>query len=142
MMTVVIKLADKEIILNKDLLKFDEHTINQFLQEFSSNYDSYCTHHADAQYIRSRFEDNYDAIYAERFLFHRGESTSDKTAEMKTKADKDVQDALEKVRISKRNESVIWGFLRSMDKSHDDALNFCYNLRKEMDKLSKDMIKY
>lgn len=136
-----IKLADKEIELNPEFLKFDEHTINAFLQNFAGNYNSYYEFHTDAQYVHSKYEDRYDAIYAEKFKEYREDSSSDKMAEMKTKADADVQEALDKVRLAKRNVNLIWGYLRSMDRSHEDAMQFCYNLRKEMDKLFPNFVK-
>lgn len=137
----IVKLADKEINLNPELLKFDEHNINQFLQNFAANYNQYYEHHSDSQYVHSKYEDRYDAVYAEKFKEYREESSSDKMADMRTKADKDVQDALENVRLAKRNVNLIWGYLRSMDRSHEDAMQFCYNLRKELDKLFPNYVK-
>lgn len=136
-----IKLGDREINLDPELLKFDEHTINQFLQNFSGNYNTHYEHHSDAQYVHSKYEDRYDAVYADKFRQYREESSSDKMADMKAKCDNDVQEALENVRIAKRNVNMIWGFLRSMDRAHEDAMQFCYNLRKEMDKIFPSYVK-
>lgn len=136
-----IKLGNKEITLDESLLKFDDHNINKFLQDFASNYNLYSEVHSDAQFIHSKYEDRYDAVYADKFRQHREDSSSDKMAEMKTKSDPDVQEALENVRIAKRNVNLIWGFLRSMDRSHEDAMQFCYNMRKEMDKIFPSYVK-
>lgn len=140
-MMTTIKIGNKEIKLNSDLLRFDEHTINQFLQEFAANYNTYAEAHSDAQYVFSKFEDKYEALYADKFRQYRDESSSDKAADMKTKCDKEVQEALENVRIAKRNVNLLWGFLRSMDRSHEDAMNFCYNLRKELTALFPNYVK-
>lgn len=137
----VIKLAGKEISLDPALLRFDEHTLNDYLQKFAANYNTYYEHHADAQYVHSKYEDKYDAVYADKFRVYREESSSDKMAEMKTKADNDVQESLEMVRVAKRNVNLLWGFLRSMDRSHEDAMQFCYNMRKEMDKIFNSYVK-
>ena len=137
----IVKLGAKEIHLNEELLKFDEHNINQFLQNFASNYNSYYEAHSDAQFVHSKYEDRYDAVYADKFRLHREESSSDKMAEMKTKCDPDVQEALENVRIAKHNVNILWGFLRSMDRCHEFAREFCYNMRKELDGIYKDTVK-
>jgi hypothetical protein len=59
-MSNVVKLAGKEIPLDPGLLKFDEHNINQFLQNFAANYKVYFEHHTDAQYVYSKYEDKYE----------------------------------------------------------------------------------
>ena len=138
---MLIKLGNNEINLDQGLLKFDEHTINKFLQNFASNYNTYCEAHSDAQFIHSRFEDTYDALYSGKFRQYREESSSDKVAEMKTKSDTEVQEALENVRVAKRNVNLIYGYLRSMDRAHDDAITTCHNMRKELDKLFPSYVK-
>lgn len=131
----VVKLGSKEINLDENLLKFDEHTINQFLQNFAAHYNLYQEAHADSTYLQNRLEDRYDSLYAEKFRQYREEVSSDKMAEMRTKADKEIQESLESVRIAKRNAGMIWGYLRSMDRAHANCLQMCYNMRKELDKL-------
>jgi hypothetical protein len=138
---VVVKLGSKDINLDQELLKFDEHTINKFLQTFAANYNIYYQYHSDAQFVHSRFEDKYDAVYSDKFRLYREESSSDKMADMKAKSDKEVQEAIENVRIAKHNVNLIWGYLRAMDHCYNSALNFCYNLRKEMDTIFKDAVK-
>ena len=137
----VLKLAGKEITLRSALLNFDEHTINDFLRKEAGNYASYSAYHADAQYVHSKYEDRYDALYAEKFKLYREESSSDKMAEMKTKSDTDIQEAIEMVRLAKHNANIIYGFIRSMDRAHDNAREFCYNLRKELDKIYGSTVK-
>jgi hypothetical protein len=134
---LTVKIAGKDIELNEDLLKFDEHSINEFLQKFAAKYNEYYAYHSDAQFILSKYEDKYDATYAEKFKMYREESSSDKMAEMKTKSDPSVQEALENVRVSKRNVNMLWGYLRSMDRAFDFSKEYSYNLRKEMDKIFK-----
>ncbi len=137
----VIKLGNKEVTLKHSLLTFDEHTINNFLQNSAGNHASYSAYHADAQYIHSTYEDRAESLYAEKFKLYREESSSDKMAEMKTKADKDVLDAQEMVRLSKHNANLLYGFTRSLDRAHESCKEFCYNMRKELDKLFSSNIK-
>lgn len=131
----IIKVGNREIQLDDNLLRFDEHTINNFLQTFAANYNYYYEFHSDATFIHSKYEDKYDAIYADKFRMYREESSSDKMAEMKTKCDAAVQEAQENVRVAKRNVNLLWGYLRALDRAHDDATQYCFNLRREMQSL-------
>jgi len=130
-----IKLGKDEIFLDPELLKFDEHKLNLFLQNFASNYKNFHEYHANAQYIHSMYEDKYEALYSEKFKMYRENVSSDKMADVYCKCDNDLKEALEFVRIYKRNVNLVWGYLRAMDRAHDDAIQFSYNLRKELDKL-------
>jgi len=137
----VIKIAGKDVTLKQEFLTFDEHTINNFLQKSAGNHASYSAQHADAQFIHSTYEDRAEAVYAEKFKLYREESSSDKMADMKTKCDKEVQEAQEMVRLSKHNANLLYGFTRSLDRAHESCKEFCYNLRKEMDKIFGSTIK-
>jgi hypothetical protein len=137
-----IKLGNNDIVLDPELLKFNEHTLNKFLQDFASNYKIYNEYHANAQYIHSKYEDKYESLYSEKFKSYRENVTSDKMADVHCKCDNDIKEALEFVRISKRNVNMIWGFLRSMDRAHDDAIQFSYNIRKELEKIFNNVKTY
>ncbi len=116
-----VNIAGKEIILDDELLKFDEHSINEFLQRFATNYNVYQQAHADSQYLFSKFDDRYEVVFSDKFRLNREHCTSDKAADMLTKLDPEVQEALENQRTAKRNVSMLYSFLRSMDKAFDSA---------------------
>lgn len=128
----VIKIGKEEVHLNPDLLKFDEHTVNDFLKVFSANFSRYQMYHADAQYIHSKLEDKYDTLLSEKFCEYKELGGSDKLSEMKAKKDPLVQEALENVRIAKRNVNLLYGYLKTMEKAHEDVITTCHNLRKEL----------
>ncbi|MGF2053134.1 hypothetical protein, partial [Enterococcus casseliflavus] len=85
----------------------------------------------DAQYIASRYEDAYDNLYYKKFCEFKETGMAVATAEATAKCDPDVVEAQEKARISKRVKDQLWGFLKSMDKAHENVLNLAYNVRKE-----------
>lgn len=132
-----IKIIGKELELDQSILQFNEHSINQFLQTFASLYVVYQEAHADAQYVNSKYEDKYDHLYADKFRVLRQDCSSDKMADMMTKSDPELQQAMENMRASKRTVNLLYGFLKSMDKAYDSAVQYSYNLRKEMEKLHK-----
>lgn len=134
--TETVKLGNEEVKLDPAILLFNEATINSFLEKYASLYDDYVKSHSKAQYLHSKLKDKYEEMVAEKIVFFKESSgCSDKTAEAKAKTDDDVKKALQDVRVSKHTESRINGFLRSMDRAHSDAMQLCYNLRKELDKL-------
>lgn len=137
-----IKLGNEEILLDDELLKFSEHSINQFLQNYADKYSFYTQKHADAQYLHSCLEDRYDAIYSDKFSHIKEMGGSDNLAKAKTIADQEVQGALENVRVAKYNVNLLWGYIRSMDRAHENCVNTCYNMRKELDRLFSGTIKH
>ncbi|MFZ8477609.1 hypothetical protein ACO1MN_15220, partial [Staphylococcus aureus] len=85
-----------------------------------------CYYHqkmVDAQYIASRYEDAYDNLYYKKFCEFKETGMAVATAEATAKCDPDVVEAQEKARISKRVKDQLWGFLKSMDKAHENVLN-------------------
>jgi hypothetical protein len=131
-----IKIGNEEVKLDPELLKFTDATINQFLQKYAALYDYYMQKHAEAKYIHGKFQDKHDAVSSEKFAsIKEGMGGSDKLVEAKVKGDPEVQELAEKIRISGHHVDSLWGFLRSMDRAHEDAMQTCYNLRKELDKI-------
>lgn len=128
----IIKVGGKEINLDESLLSFDEHTINQFLQNFASMYNVYQQAYADAQYLNSKFEDHYDVVYSTKFKEARENCSSDKMADMTAKTNPEVIEAQANMRSAKKNMTAIYLFIKTMDRAFDGASNYGHNLRKEL----------
>lgn len=131
----VVKVGQDEIDLDETLLEFNEATISEYLQKEAALYNYYYECLNNATYYLSTFEDRYEAAYNSNFVLAKEEGKSDKMAEAKAASDPEVLEAQKKVRLCKKNKDMIYSFLRSFDKAHENALNFCYNLRKELDKI-------
>lgn len=128
----VVTIGGKEVNLDPELLKFDEININNFLQKFSSTYNHFQEAHAESQYLCNKFEDFYDKTYAEKFRENRDKVNSDKAADLATKCEESVCEALSNMRIAKRNSVMIGNYLRSMERCFDSCKEYSYNLRKEL----------
>jgi hypothetical protein len=138
----IVKLGKEEIDLNPKYLEFTQDTINEFLSQFAARYNYYCEKYADAQYIHSKYEDRYDVTYGHKFKsFKESDGGSDKLADAATRSDSDVAEAAERVIAARHAKDLIWGYLRSMDRAHEDAMQTCYNMRKEMDKMNSSVKK-
>lgn len=138
----VITLGRRKFILDRSLLRFDETNVNQFLSDFASIYDEFGEGHALAQAEQDSIKHRYESLKQQRFAeFKEGEKCTEKLAEAKAINDADVQELHEKlIQATYRSKRLaIW--LRSLDDSHDSVREFCYNLRKEMDKIGLARIK-
>lgn len=131
----IVSVGGKDVDLDPNHLTFDDITLNKFFQESAGWYNYYGQVLANAESYLQWYETQYDEIYAERFSGFKEDGGSDKLAEAKAKFDSKVVEAKKKVIAGKRAVKKLQLFLRSMDKAHDNALNFGYMIRKEMDKL-------
>ncbi len=130
-----IKVGNEEVDLDENILIVSQETINDFLSKYASWYRYYQNKHADASFIYKKLLDKFNAVLQTKFKQYKHEGGSDKLAEASAKSDAEVLDHQEKMRIAEYIKDELWGFLRSMDYAHDDALQLCYNMRKEMDKI-------
>lgn len=136
-----VKLGAEEIVLDDDNLVVSEEGLNEFLCKFSSIYNYYSGKWAEAQYYHHMLEDQSETLYARKFEFYKNEGSTDKLAEARAKSNDEVVAAKAAARKAKLMMQKLNGYLRSLDKSHEDALNLGYNIRKEIDKVFPKEIK-
>jgi hypothetical protein len=130
-----IQLGDEEVSLDPANLQFSEANLNEFLCKLPALYAYYSAKWAEAQHLNYCCEDAVEAIFAQKFELYKNQGGSDKLADARASADKEVSDARRAARKTKLFMQEIYGYLRSLDKAHENALNLGYNIRKEMDKL-------
>jgi len=129
-----IMVGKEKVVLNPDHLKFDDATLNKYLQEASGWYNYYGQRLADAESFLQWYETKYDQEYSRKFSFHKDSGNTEKLAEANSRVSPEVEKAKQVCIAAKRTVSKLKQFLRSMDKAHESAINFGYMLRKEMDK--------
>lgn len=128
-----IKVGNDEIELDEKILEVNIDTLNSFLSSYASWHRYYQNKYNDAAYIVKRYNDNYTSMLNSRFKEMKHLSNcSDKMAEASSKCDPAVLEIQEKLRTAEYVKDELWGFLRSMDYAHEDAMQICYNVRKEM----------
>lgn len=130
-----LKLGEEEIELDPKHLEFNEITLNDFLKKSHAWYAYYTEKCQLAQRIHTFCEDKYEEVFARKFKECKDNGGSDKYCENAARCDPEVVKALERTRISKYNLTMLNGYLRSLDKAMDNAINLGYNIRKELDKL-------
>ncbi len=135
----VVKLADKEVKLDPKNLEFNEHTLSEYMEKEAGWYDYFGSKLADAEYLMQRAELDYDVTYSERFKENKENGCSDKLAEANAKADSDVEEAKKVFLAAKHKVRLLQQHLRAWDRAHENAQSRGHFLRKEMDKLNKDI---
>jgi hypothetical protein len=127
-----VKVGKEDVVLDPALLKFDEHTINDYLSREAGLYSYFAAKWADAAYVAARYEDRYETTLAGKFREFKEQQATDKMADSMAKSDPEVVDLRDKVRMAKRVKDHLYMYLKSIDKNHENALNTGYNLRREM----------
>ena len=89
-----ITIAGHEVILDPSNLKFDDMTLNAYIQTEGGFYDSFGAYFAMAEKVLNLRDMEYDRIYSERFAEIKDTGGgSDKLTEAKAKSDPDVVEA-------------------------------------------------
>jgi hypothetical protein len=136
-----VKVGQVEVDLNPDNLRLSHERLSQYLSDEASLYAFYGQQWANAGYIASKYEDEYEQILARKMRQFKEEKATDKHAEAMAKVDPDVTEAQQRSRQAKRIKDQIWTYLKAMDKAHENALNMGYNVRKEFGMHSRDHVK-
>ncbi len=126
-----ITVCEKEIELDPGNLIFNETTLSKYLEEESSWVDFFgrAMINAEREYLASK--EISEVTYYQAFVAYKDEGATEKKAEAQARIEVGVIAAREaEIRMK-----LIKQHLRSWDNSHEDAINFGYNLRKEMDKI-------
>lgn len=137
-----ITVGDHVVEMDPQILEFGETNLNEFLTKVGGWHAYYAERHADAIFILGLYEQKYEEIYGKRFreLKGSGNTVSIPLAEAAAKSDPEVGEAHQKMLAARLNKDLLGGFLKSIDKAFQAAMNFGYNKRKEMDKLGASIL--
>lgn len=137
-----VKVGDEEIDLDNSNLIFDESNINEYLKNFAAIYGYFNAMWVKAQHLNQSANDELDEASGERFKYYKeNEAGSDKLTEAKIACDPIIVQAKKKVLETKFATNNLYAYLRSLDKAHQGILNYCFNIRKEIDKICPQISK-
>ena len=137
-----VRVGNEDVILDDANLIVSEVGLNDFLCKFAGIYNYYTGKWAEAQFLNYLMDDQYDALQNKKFDFYKNEGSTDKLADARSKSNEEVLTARMASRKSRYVMQKLHGYLRSLDKAHEDALNLGYNVRKELDKVFPKEIKH
>lgn len=138
---IKVNVNGKEIILDPKNMEFSDNTLNDYMEKEYSWVDYFGKQLEYAQKEKLDAEIDAEAIFSEKYIEAKDSGGTEQYAKAKANADADVIAA--KKKVVKLNEIVgqIKAHLKAWDRNHDNAQNRGYTLRKEMDKLNKDVYK-
>lgn len=136
---MIIKIGEKEVKLDTDKLRFSEQTLSDYMETEAGWYDYFGSMLAEAEHLMQCYELAYDVLYAERYKEHKDKGCTDKLADASARSDDDVEQAKQEYIDAKFNVRLLQQHLRAWDRAHENAQSRGHFLRKEMDKLNKDI---
>lgn len=134
-----IEIDGKEVLLSSYNLVFSEATLTEYLQKEGGYYNYFGAQLSEAENELKTNELDYDIAYALSFRSHKEKKASDKLADACAVSDDVVVAARKRMNKSKYKVLLLKHHLRSWDKNHENAQSVGHNLRKEMEKLNRDI---
>lgn len=130
-----IMVGEEEVTMDPSILEFGESNLNEFLTKVGGWHAYFAERHADATWIMGCYEQKYSELYGKQYNNFKEKGMTNPAAEAMAKCDPEVIEVKTKVLASIRNKDLLGGFIKSIDKAFQAAINYGYNKRKEMDKL-------
>jgi len=138
---VSVYIGDEKIDLDREKLYFTESSLNEYIQTEGGWIDYFGAKLAAAEMDLAAADHQYEVIYSKKFTEYKDQGGSDKYVEAATKIDPDVEAHRKVIIVKKYTVRMLQQHLRAWDKNHENAQSRGHFLRKEMDRLNKDVIK-
>lgn len=127
------------VVLDPDRMKFNETTLNQYMEHEYGWLDYFGKKLEQANAILFKAEIEYENKYAQLFDQYKTDGCTEKQSEFRAKGQDVLFQLKEKIGDTKLKASLINRHLMAWNKNHENVQNRGHNLRKELDKLNKDI---
>ena len=138
---ITIIVNNKEIKLDPKNMEFTDNNISEYMQKEYGWIDYFGKQLELAQKERLIAEIVAEELYSKKYVEAKDSGGTEQYAKAKANADPDVVQAKKDVVEKKEVEGFLKAHLRAWDKNHDNVQNRGHSLRKELDKLNKDIYK-
>lgn len=139
--TTIIVVNEKEIKLDPKNMEFADDNINEYMQKEYGWIDYFGKQLEIAQKARLIAEIEAEEIFSKKYVEAKDSGGTEQYAKAKANADPEVVLAKKNVVEKRETEGFLKAHLRAWDKNHDNVQNRGHSLRKELDKLNKDIYK-
>jgi len=136
---VVVKVNGKDVVLDPDNMKFNEITLSGYMDREYAWVDYLGKQLEFAQKEVLLAEIDCEAIYSQKYIESKDDGNTENYAKAKALSDPAVIAARQKVAERKETVGLLKAHLKAWDKNHENAQNRGHTLRKEMDKLNRDI---
>lgn len=135
----VLEFGDRKVSIDPENLRFDEMSLNQYIQTEGGYFDNFGAFLALAEKFLQRAEMQYEKVKNERFIEHKDNGDAVALAEARAETDPIVVELKDRCVEAKYKVARLKRHLLAWDKNHDNAQSMGHMLRKEMDKLHSDI---
>jgi hypothetical protein len=139
-MKEVFHIGNHEVVIDPTLLRFNEQTLSNYIEQEGAWYDNIGHSLALAERHLGLLEAKHEKFFSERFAEFKDMGGSDKLCESRAKADADVSNLKEQIADAKYRVSRLKQHLKAWDKNHDNAMSMGHMQRKQMDKLNASIM--
>lgn len=139
--TTIVIVNNKEIKLDPKNMEFADNNINEYMQMEYGWIDYFGKQLELAQKARLMAEIEAEEVFSKKYVEAKDSGGTEQYAKAKANSDPEVVAAKKNVVEKKEIEGFIKAHLRAWDKNHDNVQNRGHSLRKELDKLNKDIYK-
>lgn len=136
---VKVTVQGRLIVLDPKNMKYNENSLGEYMgKEYGwVDYLGKQLEYAQKEVLHAEIE--ADSIYSKMFMFSKDSGNSDNYAKAYALQHNDVVDAKKKVADCKETVGHLKAHLKAFDKNHDNVQNRGHTLRKELDKLNRDI---
>jgi hypothetical protein len=139
--SITVLVNNKEIKLDPKNMEFTDGNISEFMQKEYGWVDYFGKQLELAQKARLLAEIDAEEVYSRKYVEAKDNGGTEQYAKAKATADPEVVMAKKNVVEKKEIEGYIKAHLKAWDKNHENVQNRGHSLRKELDKLNKDIYK-
>ena len=136
---IAIKVNNKDLVLDPDNMKFNEFTLSDYMDKEYAWIDYYGKQLEYANKELSLAELAHESKFNELYITYKDQGGSDAYCKAKAQSNPDVVKLHEYVIDRRTVVGLLKSHLKAWDKNHDNAQNRGHTLRKELDKLNKDV---
>lgn len=136
---VTIKVNGRELVLDPDNMRFNEFTLSEYMDKEYAWIDYFGKQLELAHKELSLAELEYETKFNEKYIDAKDGGGSDAYSKAKAQSHPDVVEMQKRVIERREAVGLLKQHLRAWDKNHDNAQNRGHTLRKELDKLNRDI---
>ena len=138
---LTVKINGQDVKLDPKNMHFTDNRINEYMEKEYGWVDYFGKQLEYAQKHRMIAEIDAEAIFSKKYIEAKDEGGTEQYAKAKANSDVEVVEAKKNVIEKREIEGFLKAHLRAWDKNHDNVQNRGHSLRKELDKLNKDIYK-
>jgi hypothetical protein len=138
---IIVTVNNREVILDPENMKFNEFTLSEYMDKEYAWIDYYGKQLELATKELALSELAWETKYNEAYIQHKDSGGSDAYCKAKAQCDQECVKMQEKVIERRSTVGFLRHYLKAWDKNHDNAQNRGHTLRKELDKLNRDIYK-